>query len=155
MTSKKGINALQIQRRLGFSSYGTAHSMCRKIRTALIEPETKLGDILRWTGRSSAAIERSQPIPSQVTGNRLIPSTGLNRQPTPYCRTVRSMRGPIPRSRIAFLRIDADQQAVLAEFFLWFPRNVAGCYHQRRTELIWGMSVGSSWPFNVGSVVGS
>jgi hypothetical protein len=31
---------------MGFGSYGTAHSMCHKIRAALIEPETKLGGIV-------------------------------------------------------------------------------------------------------------
>jgi len=46
LTSKKGISALQIQRHMGFGSYGTAHSMCHKIRAALIEPETKLGGIV-------------------------------------------------------------------------------------------------------------
>ena len=46
LTSKKGISALQIQRQMGFGSYGTAHSMCHKIRAALIEPETKLGGIV-------------------------------------------------------------------------------------------------------------
>jgi transposase-like protein len=46
LTSKKGVSALQIQRVMGFGSYGTAHSMCHKIRVALIEPETKLGGIV-------------------------------------------------------------------------------------------------------------
>jgi transposase-like protein len=46
LTSKQGISALQIQRTIGFGSYGTAHSMCHKIRAALIEPETKLGGII-------------------------------------------------------------------------------------------------------------
>jgi transposase-like protein len=46
LTSKNGISALQIQRMMGFGSYGTAHSMCHKIRAALIEPETKLGGIV-------------------------------------------------------------------------------------------------------------
>ncbi len=45
-TSKKGISALQIQRQLGFGSYGTAHSMCHKIRAAMIEPEKQLGGIV-------------------------------------------------------------------------------------------------------------
>jgi transposase-like protein len=31
---------------MGFGSYETAHSMCHKIRAALIEPETKLGGIV-------------------------------------------------------------------------------------------------------------
>jgi transposase-like protein len=46
LTSKKGISALQIQRHMGFGSYETAHSMCHKIRAALIEPETRLGGIV-------------------------------------------------------------------------------------------------------------
>jgi hypothetical protein len=43
---QKSISALQIQRHMGFGSYETAHSMCHKIRAALIEPETKLGGIV-------------------------------------------------------------------------------------------------------------
>src|SRR5471032_2062117 len=54
LTSKKGISSLQIQRMMGFGSYGTAHSMCHKIRAALVEPETKLGGIVEvdetWVG---------------------------------------------------------------------------------------------------------
>jgi hypothetical protein len=54
LTSKKGISALQIQRHMGFGSYETAHSMCHKIRAALIEPEKKLGGIVEvdetWVG---------------------------------------------------------------------------------------------------------
>jgi len=54
LASKKGMSALQIQRMLGFGSYGTAHMMCHKIRAALIEPEKKLGGIVEvdetWIG---------------------------------------------------------------------------------------------------------
>jgi transposase-like protein len=46
VTSKKGISALQVQRTMGFGSYETAHSMCHKIRAALVEPEQKLGGIV-------------------------------------------------------------------------------------------------------------
>src|SRR5271168_5052577 len=46
LTSKKGVSALQIQRMMGFGSYGTAHSMCHKIRAALIQPEVRLGGIV-------------------------------------------------------------------------------------------------------------
>ena len=44
--SKKGISALQIQRQMGFGSYGTAHSMCHKIRAAMVQPQEKLGGIV-------------------------------------------------------------------------------------------------------------
>jgi hypothetical protein len=41
-------------RYMGFGSYGTAHSMCHKIRAALIEPEAKLGGVVEvdetWVG---------------------------------------------------------------------------------------------------------
>lgn len=54
LTSKKGISALQVMRYMGFGSYKTAWSMCHKIRTALIEPEKKLGGIVEvdetWIG---------------------------------------------------------------------------------------------------------
>jgi transposase-like protein len=46
LAGKKGTPALQIQRIMGFGSYETAHSMCHKIRAALIEPEQKLGGIV-------------------------------------------------------------------------------------------------------------
>ena len=39
LCSKQDIGALQIQRTMGFGSYKTAHGMCHKIRTALIESE--------------------------------------------------------------------------------------------------------------------
>jgi hypothetical protein len=58
LTSKKGISALQVQRVMGFGSYGTANSICHKIRAALIEPETKLGGIVEvdetWIGGKDA-----------------------------------------------------------------------------------------------------
>ena len=54
LSSKKGMSALQIQRMMGFGSYETAHSMCHKIRAALIAPEEKLGGIVEvdetWVG---------------------------------------------------------------------------------------------------------
>jgi transposase-like protein len=54
LSSKKGMPALQIQRMMGFGSYETAHSMCHKIRAALIAPEEKLGGIVEidetWIG---------------------------------------------------------------------------------------------------------
>jgi hypothetical protein len=46
LAGKKGTSALQIQRLMGFGSYETAHSMCHKIRAALMEPEEKLGGIV-------------------------------------------------------------------------------------------------------------
>src|SRR6185312_2027228 len=46
LASKKGMSALQIMRFMGFGSYKTAWLMCHKVRTALSEPEEKLGGIV-------------------------------------------------------------------------------------------------------------
>src|ERR1700690_896920 len=46
LTSKKGMRARQLGRYMGFGSVKTAWLMAHKIRTALIEPETKLGGIV-------------------------------------------------------------------------------------------------------------
>ena len=46
LTSKKGMSARQLGRYMGFGSVKTAWLMAHKIRTALIEPETKLGGIV-------------------------------------------------------------------------------------------------------------
>jgi transposase-like protein len=58
LTSKKGISSLQIQRQMGFGSYETALNMTHKIRTALIQPQEKLGGIVEvdetWVGGKDA-----------------------------------------------------------------------------------------------------
>jgi ISXO2-like transposase domain/Transposase zinc-ribbon domain len=46
LTSKKGMSARQLGRYMGFGSVKTAWLMAHKIRTAMIEPETKLGGIV-------------------------------------------------------------------------------------------------------------
>lgn len=46
LTSKKGMSARQLGRYMGFGSVKTAWLMAHKIRTALIEPEAKLGGIV-------------------------------------------------------------------------------------------------------------
>jgi transposase-like protein len=46
LTSKKGMSSRQIGRYMGFGSVKTAWLMCHKIRSALIEPEVKLGGIV-------------------------------------------------------------------------------------------------------------
>jgi len=46
LTSKKGMSARQLGRYMGFGSVKTAWLMAHKIRTALVEPETKLGGIV-------------------------------------------------------------------------------------------------------------
>ncbi len=64
LTSKKGMSALQIQRFMGFGSYGTAWGMCHKIRAALIAPEEKLGGIVEvdetYVGGKAANKHRSK-----------------------------------------------------------------------------------------------
>jgi hypothetical protein len=54
LTSKKGISARQLWRHMGFGSLKTGWYMAHRVRTALIEPETKLGGIVEvdetWIG---------------------------------------------------------------------------------------------------------
>jgi hypothetical protein len=72
LASKKGMSALQIQRMLGFGSYETAHSICHKIRAALIAPETKLGGIVEidetWIGgKTKTATGTSASATARIT----------------------------------------------------------------------------------------
>src|SRR5258708_3136072 len=69
LTSKKGMSALQIQRMMGFGSYETAHSMCHKIRAALIEPETKLGGIVEVDETYVGGKDKNRHLDKR-TGNR-------------------------------------------------------------------------------------
>ena len=82
LTSKKGMSALQIMRFMGFGSYKTAWGMCHKIRTALMEPETKLGGIVEidetyvggkdknrhWDKRSGTRGRGYDPLKTPVIG---------------------------------------------------------------------------------------
>jgi transposase-like protein len=83
LASKKGMSALQIQRMLGFGSYETAHSMCHKIRAALIDPSIRLGGIVEidetwiggknsnrhWDKRKRGPIDGKTPIIGAVERN--------------------------------------------------------------------------------------
>jgi len=60
LTSKKGISSLQIQRQMGFGSYETALNMTHKIRTAMLEPETKLGGIVEVDETSVGGKDRNR-----------------------------------------------------------------------------------------------
>jgi IS1 family transposase/transposase-like protein len=77
LTSKKGMSARQLGRYMGFGSVKTAWLMAHKIRTALIEPETKLGGIVEVdetfvggkarTGiGTSATASPAQPLPAKL-----------------------------------------------------------------------------------------
>jgi hypothetical protein len=55
LTSKKGMSARQLGRYMGFGSVKTAWLMAHKIRTAMIEPENKLGGIVEIDKLSSVA----------------------------------------------------------------------------------------------------
>lgn len=82
LTSKKGMSARQLWRYMGFGSLKTAWSMAHKIRTALIEPETKLGGIVEidetyvggkdknrhWDKRSGTRGRGYDPLKTPVIG---------------------------------------------------------------------------------------
>src|SRR5258708_2902151 len=86
LASKKGMSALQIQRMMGFGSYGTAHSMCHKIRAALIEPETKLGGIVEvdetYVGGSNRNRHWGKKTPGTAAAGKLIAVHSFHRTAT-------------------------------------------------------------------------
>jgi len=118
LASKKGMSALQIQRMMGFGSYETAHSMCHKIRAALIAPEEKLGGIVevdetwiggkdhnrhwnkRHHGKGGGAGTGKTPIigGGRTAGQRRRPRARSCKQTE--CRTVRA-RGGIGQGQLA------------------------------------------------------
>jgi hypothetical protein len=75
LTSKKGVSALEIQRVMGFGSYETAWSMCHKIRTALIEPETKLGGIVEVDETFIGGKDKNKHVSKRGKGGKHAPST--------------------------------------------------------------------------------
>lgn len=75
LASKKGMSALQIQRMMGFGSYGTAHSMCHKIRAALIEPEAKLGGIVEVDESFIGGKDKNKHWDKRGRGGKHAPST--------------------------------------------------------------------------------
>lgn len=75
LTSKKGVSALQIQRIMGFGSYETAHSMCHKIRAALIEPEIKLGGIVEVDETWIGGKDHNKHVSKRGKGGKHAPST--------------------------------------------------------------------------------
>jgi IS1 family transposase/transposase-like protein len=98
LTSKKGISALQIQRIMGFGSYGTAHSMCHKIRAALIEPETKLGGIVEvdetfFGGKAkNRHWDRRDGIPGPTGSGKTIVAGAVRRKGNVIARVINNVR---------------------------------------------------------------
>ena len=98
LTSKKGISALQIQRMMGFGSYGTAHSMCHKIRAALIEPETKLGGIVEvdetFVGgkAKNRHWDKRDGMPGPTASGKMIVVGALNRKGNVIARVIGNVR---------------------------------------------------------------
>jgi transposase-like protein len=92
LTSKKGISALQIQRMMGFGSYGTAHSMCHKIRAALVEPETKLGGIVEvdetYIGGSNRNCHWDKKQPGTGVAGKLIVVGAVKRKGNVIARVI-------------------------------------------------------------------
>src|SRR6202166_2241374 len=86
LASKKGISSLQIQRQMGFGSYETAHSMCHKIRAALIEPETKLGGIVEVDETLIGGLAKNKHIDKRGKGGG---TGGIGSGKTPIVGAVR------------------------------------------------------------------
>jgi hypothetical protein len=107
LTSKKGISALQIQRVMGFGRYGTAHSMCHKIRAALIEPETKLGGIVEvdetFVGgkAKNRHWDKRDGKPGPTASGKMIVAGAVRRKGNVIARVVNNVRAAVcERGRI-------------------------------------------------------
>ena len=96
MTSKKGISARQMGRYMGFGSVKTAWLMAHKIRTALIEPETKLGGIVEVDETFIGGKKKNQHWDKRVPGRGAtgkIPVAGaVSRKGNVVARVVRDGR---------------------------------------------------------------
>jgi transposase-like protein len=98
LSSKKGISALQIQRMMGFGSYGTAHSMCHKIRAALVEPETKLGGIVEvdetFVGgkAKNRHWDKRDGLPGPTASGKIIVVGAIKRKDNVIARIIQNVR---------------------------------------------------------------
>jgi transposase-like protein len=95
MTSKKGISARQMGRYMGFGSVKTAWLMAHKIRTALIEPETKLGGIVEVDETFIGGKKKNQHWDKRIAGRGTvgkIPVAGaVSRKGNVVARVVRDV----------------------------------------------------------------
>jgi ribosomal protein L37AE/L43A len=103
LTSKKGVSALQIQRFMGFGSYKTAWGMCHKIRTALVEPETKLGGIVEVDETWIGGKDKNKHWDKRGRGGKHAPSTK-----TPVIGAVRRKGNVIARVLWSVNKVDAE-----------------------------------------------
>lgn len=96
LTSKKGMSARQLHRYMGFGSVKTAWLMAHKIRTALIEPEVKLGGIVEVDETFIGGKKKNQHWDKRVAGRGhtgKIPVAGaVSRKGNVVARVVRDVR---------------------------------------------------------------
>lgn len=96
LTSKKGMSARQLHRYMGFGSVKTGWLMAHKIRTALIEPETKLGGIVEVDETFIGGKKKNQHWDKRVPGRGhtgKVPVAGaVSRKGNVVARVVRDVR---------------------------------------------------------------
>ena len=98
LTSKKGMSARQLGRYMGFGSVKTAWLMAHKIRTALIEPETKLGGIVEVDetfvgGRAkNRHADKRDGIPGPTGSGKAIIAGAVRRKGNVVARVVANVR---------------------------------------------------------------
>lgn len=103
LTGKKGVSALQIMRFMGFGSYKTAWGMCHKIRTALVEPETKLGGIVEVDETWIGGKDKNKHWDKRGRGGKHAPSTKV-----PVIGAVKRKGNVIARVLDSVNRTDAE-----------------------------------------------
>jgi len=98
LTSKKGMSARQLGRYMGFGSVKTAWLMAHKIRTALIEPETKLGGIVEvdetFVGgkAKNRHWDRRDGVPGPTGSGKAIVAGAIRRKGNVVARVIENVR---------------------------------------------------------------
>jgi transposase-like protein len=159
LTSKKGVSALEIQRVMGFGSYETAWSMCHKIRTALIEPETKLGGIVEVDETFIGGKDKNKHTWKRGKGGKHAPSTktpvigAVERQGNVIARVLRSVSKQAAESFVREVVSDkvsllaTDESRVYGDLFEYAHKTVnhsgrqyvIGAVHTNTIEGFWSI----------------
>ncbi|MFZ3353478.1 MAG: IS1595 family transposase [Xanthobacteraceae bacterium] len=98
LTSKKGMSARQLGRYMGFGSVKTAWLMGHKIRSALIEPETKLGGIVEvdetFVGgkAKNRHADKRDGIPGPTGSGKAIVAGAIRRKGNVVARVIENVR---------------------------------------------------------------
>ena len=158
LTSKKGMSARQLGRYMGFGSVKTGWLMAHKIRTALIEPEVKLGGIVEvdetFIGGKKKNQHWDKRVPGRGTSGKIPVAGAVSRKGNVVARVVRDVR---TETLVQFVRetvsnkvslLCTDDAAAYRELKAEYPHGsvdhkrrqyVVGAVHTNTIEGFWSI----------------